>query len=75
MSFNKKLQNQLEEILTAGAGVEISTKTKLHNQLVDLAVCAKRNGGHLTLTEASGLLHNQLIEIARAGSGHVSFKD
>lgn len=75
MSFSQKMQNHLEEILTAGGGIEISVKTKMQNQLVDLAVCAKRNGAHLTLTEASGLMHNQLIDIARAGSGHVTFKD
>lgn len=75
MSFSQKMQNQLEEILSAGGGVEISAKTKMHNQLVDLAKCAKRNGAHLSLTQASGLMHNQLIDIARAGAGHVSFKD
>jgi hypothetical protein len=75
MSFNQMTQHQLEEILSAGAAIEISKGLRTYNQLVDLAVCAKRNGGHLTFSGASALTHNQLIDIARAGSGHVSLKD
>lgn len=75
MTIAGKMQNQLEELLSAGAALEISAKGKMANQLVDLARCAKRGESHLTITDLGLLMQNQLIDIARAGSGHVTFRD
>jgi hypothetical protein len=75
MAIATKMQNELEELLSVGASLEISAKGKLTHQLVDLAKCAKRGGGHLTLSEAGSFLQHQLIDIARAGSGHVTLRD
>ena len=75
MAIGVKMQNQLEELLSSGAALEVSARGKMANQLVDLAVCAKRGGSHLTIKDIGLLMQNQLIDIARAGSGHVTFKD
>jgi hypothetical protein len=75
MSFNLMMQRNLEELLIAGASFELSANGRMHNDLVDLAKCAKRGEGHLTLTHVSKFLHQNLIEIARAGQGHVTLKD
>ncbi|MCF5228575.1 MULTISPECIES: hypothetical protein [unclassified Pseudomonas] len=75
MTIATKMQNQLEELLSAGAGLEISARGKMPNQLVDLAICAKRGGSQLTIIEVGLLMQNQLIDIARAGGGNVILKD
>lgn len=75
MTIATMMQNQLEELLSAGVALEISAKGKMPNQLVDLAAMAKRGGSHLTLTDIGPLMQNQLIHIARAGSGHVTLRD
>lgn len=75
MTISTKMQNQLEDLLSAGASLEVTALGKVANQLVDLAVCAKRGGSHLTIKDIGLLMQNQLIDIARAGSGHVKFKD
>ncbi|PBP46343.1 hypothetical protein [Pseudomonas syringae] len=75
MAISSMMQNQLEEILSAGGSLEISAKSKMANQLADLARSAKRGGSQLTLTGVGSFMQNQLVEIARAGSGHVTFKD
>lgn len=75
MPIGNRMQNQLEELLTAGAAIEVPAVGKTPNQLLDLAVCAKRNGGHLTLTGVGSYTHIQLIELARTGAGHITLKD
>lgn len=75
MGIAVKMQHELEELLSAGASLELSAKGKLAHQLVDLAKCAKRGGSQLTLNDLGFLLQNQLIDIARAGSGHVTLRD
>ena len=75
MTIAEKPQHQLEELLSNGAALELSARGKMPNQLVDLAVCAKRGGSHLTISDLGLLMQNQLIDIARAGSGHFTLKD
>ncbi|WP_439864891.1 hypothetical protein [Pseudomonas antarctica] len=75
MGIAVKMQHELEELLSAGASLEISAKGKMAHQLADLAKCAKRGGSHLTLIDLGILMQNQLIDIARAGSGHVTLRD
>ncbi|AIS17484.1 hypothetical protein LT40_08750 [Pseudomonas rhizosphaerae] len=75
MAIGKLMQHQLEEILSAGAALELSAKGRMPSQLIDLAKCAKRGGSHLTLTDAGEILHHLLLEIARDGQGHVTLKD
>lgn len=75
MSFEKFLQHNLEDLLKAGASLELNAAVRLQHNLEDLAKCAKRGGASLTLTNASGLLQHNLISIARAGEGCVTFKD
>jgi len=67
MSFDKFLQHNLEELLKAGASLELNATVRLQHTLEDLAKCAKRGGSTLTLTNASGILQHNLISIARAG--------
>lgn len=75
MSFEKFMQHNLEELLTAGASLELNASVRMQHNLVDLAKCAKRGGSQLILTNASGIMQHNLHEIARAGQGHVTFKD
>ncbi|MGY4663192.1 hypothetical protein ACVWZ9_003986 [Pseudomonas chlororaphis] len=75
MSFGKFLQHNLEDLLKAGASLELNAAAILQHNLENLAKCAKRGGATLTLTNASGLLQHNLISIARAGEGSVTFKD
>ncbi|HEK1007225.1 TPA: hypothetical protein SMP92_000464 [Pseudomonas putida] len=75
MAISAMMQHQLEEILANGGALEISARGKMHHALVDLAVSAKRGNSHLTLTDVGNVMHHGIIEIARAGAGHVTFKD
>lgn len=75
MSFALKTQRELEDILSAGAGLELARGLRAPAQLVDLAVCAKRGGSNLTLTGLNLLTQSQLIDIARAGAGHVILRE
>lgn len=75
MGFNLMMQRQLEELLIAGASLELTANTRTQRDLEDLAKCAKRGEGHLTLTNASLIPHHYLIDISRAGQGHVTLKD
>lgn len=74
MSFDKFMQHNLEELLAAGASLELNASVRMQDHLVDLAKCAKRGGSQLTLINASGIMQHNLHEIARAGQGHVTFK-
>lgn len=75
MAISTMMQHQLEELLTAGAALELSANGRMPQGLVDLAKCAKRGGSHLTLTDTGYIMHQGLIDIARAGQGHVTLRD
>ncbi len=75
MSFNQKMQNDLLDILRSGGALELSAAGRMPNHLIDLAASAKRGQSHLTLTQASALMQGLLLDIATAGSGHVTLKD
>ena len=75
MSFEKFSQHNLEDLLKAGASLELSAAVRSQHNLEDLARSAKRGGATLTLTSASGISQHNLESIARAGEGRVAFKD
>lgn len=75
MAISSMMQHQLEEILASGGTLEISARGKMQHAIVDLAKSAKRGNSHLTLVDAGSIMHHGIIEIARAGAGHVTFKD
>lgn len=72
MTIGIKMQDQLEEILLAGASIKLSAKWKTLDQLIDLAKCAKKGGSQLTLMDIGTLRQGELIDIAKAGRGHVT---
>ncbi len=75
MSFSEKPQNDLEQLLAYGGGIEISASNRTPNQLNSLAAYAEVGGGQLCITDSSGLSNDILYEIAAFGKGHVLFKD
>lgn len=75
MSFNTKLTNDLIKIATAGGGFRLDAKTRLTDELVQLAAAAK-NGGATVIFSGTGMFSaHDLIRIGAAGKGAVIFED
>lgn len=75
MSFNTKLTNDLIKIATAGGGFRLDAKTRLTDELVQLAAAAK-TGGATVIFSGTGMFSTQdLIRIGAAGKGAVIFED
>lgn len=75
MSLSLRSQDQLEELLSYGASLEISVDNRTVQQLCNLASYASSSGARLVILGASGLPHRDLCEIAAYGKGHVTLRD
>jgi hypothetical protein len=75
MSFSDKTQDNLEEILSFGASLEVHASKRTFDQLCSLASYAKSGKSRITIRGASALSQVALCEIAAFGTGHVTFKD
>lgn len=74
MAFEQKLEQDLVALLEAGASFTLAGGTRLQGTLVRLAAAARAGGGHLVLTGMQAKLQNDLLAIARAGKGHITFE-
>ncbi len=75
MSFSDKTQEDLENILSYGASIEVLASSRTFDQLCSLAAYAKTGKCRITITGAYNLSQIALCEIAAYGTGHVTFKD
>lgn len=73
MSFETKFKQDLVQILSAGGSFEIAKGARFQAEWVDLARAAKSGGGHLTITGVRGMFTHDIVAIAEAGPGHVTF--
>ncbi len=60
-------------VLAAGGGLIMSCQGQLPDTLKQLAAAARLGGGQLTLTNCEFLIPEIMIQIAAAGSKHVTF--
>jgi hypothetical protein len=74
MSFENLLEGDLTQLLQAGASFSLSARARPHQQLLRLAAAAVEGNGHLRLTQIMPRMTNDLVEVARAGRGHVTFE-
>jgi hypothetical protein len=74
MAFEQKLEDDIVELLEAGASFTLGSEHRLQVSLVRLATAARTGGGQLRLTGLMSKLQNDLVAIARAGRGHVTFE-
>jgi hypothetical protein len=65
---------QIMQILSAGGGLTINTALAFPDQLAEYAACAKQGNAQLILKIDSVLSQDELVRIAMAGGGKVSFK-
>ncbi|EGQ8062065.1 hypothetical protein V9654_004438 [Vibrio parahaemolyticus] len=73
--FETKLQNELVQLLTAGASFKLAAGSKLQQELVQLAVAAKSGGGTLTLTGVAMKTQRELVQLSTAGKGSIVFAE
>jgi hypothetical protein len=65
---------QIMQILQAGGGLTINTAVVFPDQLVEYASSAKQGNAQLILKIDSVLSQDELVRIAKAGGGKVSFR-
>lgn len=73
--FEMRQVDDLEQILTAGGGIELRGGMKSTADLIRLAAAAKRGGAHLYLRGMGMRSTAEVVSIARAGQGAVVFAD
>jgi len=74
MTFEKKTTTELISLLKAGASFTLSIEDKTQTTLVSLANAANEGGGSLVLSGISGKTQTELIQIAKACPGRVTFE-
>lgn len=75
MSFNTKLTNDLIKIAAAGGGFHLDAKTRLIDELVQIAAAAKSGGATVIYSGTALFSTPDLIQIGAAGKGAVIFED
>ena len=65
--------NQLNAIVQAGGGIVVDAPTLTFNQLRALAASAKDGKAQLVVKQVEGLTADQLLALAEAAPGLVSF--
>jgi 5-enolpyruvylshikimate-3-phosphate synthase len=65
--------NEIQRIVSAGGGVEISADGKMANELQRIASVASNSGATVRIKDASNLISNEMQRIASAGGGNVIF--
>lgn len=73
--FELKPQNELLQLLNAGASFRIKAHLKPQNERLQLANAVKAGGGQLKLLGLNLLPQNELLQLANAGKGHIFFED
>lgn len=67
------MSNQIQQIVAAGGGVEISADGMMSNQLQQIASAASKSGATVRIKDVDNLMSYQLQQIASAGGGNVIF--
>ena len=68
------MANQVLDVLRAGGGLRIDGSKYMPDQLVQMARTAAGSGASLILRKSESRMANQLVDIARAGKGKVTFE-
>ena len=74
MSFDLKPQNELLQLLNAGAGLTLKASSKPQHELLQLANAARGSGARLTLTGMALKPQHELLQLANAGKGVVTIE-
>ncbi len=61
--------------MIAGAGFRLDARTRTTYELMQFAAATKLGGGGLILTGMSIFNTDDLLRIANAGAGHVTFEE
>jgi len=73
--FERKSVNELIELAANGAGFELKANLKSTNDLTTIALAAKRGGARITFSGMKLRPHKEIMQIARAGGGNITFTD
>lgn len=75
MAFKGKTMDDLIRIMSAGAGFRLDARARAMDELILIAAASKSGGGRLVLTGMSIYNTDDLMRIASAGAGHVTFEE
>jgi len=75
MAFEIRPTEDLVRIMAAGGGFRINAEARASSDLVRIATAAVKGGGQLALIGMNTRRIEDIVDIALAGKGHVSFED
>ena len=75
MAFKGKTTGDLIRIMRAGAGFRLDARVRAVGELIQFAAATKSGGGRLVLSGMSIYNTDDLMRIATAGAGHVTFEE
>ena len=75
MSFKGKTTGDLIRIMRAGASFRLDARARAVDELIRFAAATRSGGGQLILRGMSIYNTDDLMSIATAGGGHVTFEE
>ncbi len=75
MAFKGKTIDNLVVSSSAGAGFRLDARARAMDELILIAAASKTGGGRLVLAGMSIYDTDDLMRIATAGAGHVTFEE
>jgi len=75
MAFETHLTEDLVRIARAGGGFRLNASTRKTEDLILIAGAAKIGGCNVVMIGMNARISEDIIKIAEAGMGHISFED
>lgn len=75
MAFELYLVDDLIRLAAAGAGFRIDVTLRPTNDLIRIAAAARQGGARITFSGIGLRQRDELIQIAAAGGGNISFEE
>lgn len=75
MAFESRQTNDLVRITAAGGGFRLNASTRPTDDLIAIAGAARKGECHIVFIGMNNRLTDEIVQIAEAGKGQISFED